>query len=88
MTLSAGFMFDTKTGGLRCVLYNAMGAVRETFNRTTGMLGLFNAQGKEVASLKFAGTGDLYAAPTTGLATNYIAITHSAAGSLSHTFSA
>jgi hypothetical protein len=56
-------------------VYNAMSAVRETFNQTTGMLNLFDAQGGKVANLKFAGTGDLYAAPTTGLATNYIAIT-------------
>jgi hypothetical protein len=56
-------------------LYNAMSAVQETFNRTTGILDLFDAQGGKVANLKFAGTGDLYAAPTTGLATNYIAIT-------------
>jgi hypothetical protein len=56
-------------------VYNAMTAVRETFNETTGMLKLFDAQGGSVASLKFAGKGDLYAAPTTGLATNYIAIT-------------
>jgi hypothetical protein len=56
-------------------VYNAMSAVRETFNETTGMLNLFDAQGGMVANLKFAGTGDLYAAPTTGLTTNYIAIT-------------
>jgi hypothetical protein len=56
-------------------IYNAMDAVQETFNRTTGMLDLFNAQRGEVANLKFAGTGNLYAAPTTGLATNYVAIT-------------
>jgi hypothetical protein len=56
-------------------VYNAMSAVRETFNETTGMLGLYDAQGTQLANLKFAGTGDLYAAPTTGLTTNYIAIT-------------
>lgn len=88
-TITSSTPASSRIGALASVdIYNAIDAVRETFNRTTGMLGLFNAQGKEVASLKFAGTGDLYAAPTTGLATNYIAITHSAAGSLSHTFSA
>jgi hypothetical protein len=56
-------------------VYNAMTAVRETFNETSGLLKLFDARGGTVASLKFAGKGDLYAAPTTGLATNYIAIT-------------
>jgi hypothetical protein len=56
-------------------VYNAVSAVRETFNETTGMLNLFDASGSAVANLKFAGTGDLYAAPTTGLATNYVAIT-------------
>jgi hypothetical protein len=56
-------------------VYNAMSAVRETFNETNGMLNLFDAQGGMVANLKFAGTGALYAAPTTGLATNCIAIT-------------
>jgi hypothetical protein len=56
-------------------VYNAMSAVRETFNETTGILNLFDANGGTVANLKFAGTGDLYAAPTTGMATNYVAIT-------------
>jgi hypothetical protein len=56
-------------------VYNAMNAVRETFNETTGILNLFDANGGMVANLKFTGTGDLYAAPTTGMATNYIAIT-------------
>jgi hypothetical protein len=55
-------------------VYNAMTAVSETFNQTTGVLDLLNAQGSVVANLKFAGTGDLYAAPTTGLATNCIVI--------------
>jgi hypothetical protein len=64
-------------------VYNALDAVRETFNVTTGVLDLFNVQGGEVANLKFAGIGDLYAAPTTGLATNFIAITsHASAGAL------
>ena len=40
----------------------------------TGMLALLNAQGTEVANLKFAGSGELYAAPTSSLATNYVAI--------------
>lgn len=61
-------------------VYNAMTAVQETFNETTGVLNLFDATGAMVANLKFAGTGDLYAAPAsgmtaTGLVTNYIAIT-------------
>jgi hypothetical protein len=55
-------------------VYNAFDAVRESFNRSTGALSLFNAAGTEVAHLKFAGTGDLYAAPTSGLATNFISI--------------
>jgi hypothetical protein len=64
-------------------VYNALDAVRETFNPTTGMLALYNAQGSEVAGLRFAGTGELYAAPTTSLATNYIAITsHPMSGAL------
>lgn len=68
-------------------VYNAMDAIQETFNQTTGMLDLFNAQGTEVANLKFAGAGDLYATPTAGLATNYIAISsHPSAGTLPVTF--
>jgi hypothetical protein len=68
-------------------VYNAMDAVQETFNQTTGVLDLFSAQGTEVANLKFAGTGDLYATPTTGLATNYISISsHPSAGALPVTF--
>jgi hypothetical protein len=68
-------------------IYNAMDAVRETFDRATGVLQLFGAQGTELANLKFAGTGDLYAAPTSGLATNFIAITsHPSAGALPVTF--
>lgn len=68
-------------------IYNAMDAVQEIFNRSTGALNLFNAQGTEVAKLQFAGTGDLYAAPTTGLATNYMAITsHPAAGAIAVSF--
>ncbi|WP_428485041.1 hypothetical protein [Rhodopila sp.] len=64
-------------------VYNALNAVQETFDQTTGMLSLFTAQGTEVANLKFAGTGALYAAPTTGLATNYMAITsHPSTGAL------
>ena len=64
-------------------VYNALDAVQETFNRTTGVLSLFDTQGATVANLKFAGTGDLYATPTSGLATNYIAITsHASAGAL------
>jgi hypothetical protein len=64
-------------------VYNALGAARETFNQTTGMLNLFDARGTELANLKFTGRGELYAAPTTGLATNYIAITsHPSAGAL------
>jgi hypothetical protein len=67
-------------------IYNAMTAVRETFNRTTGALDLFDKLGSEVAHLKFAGSGTLYAAPTTGLATNYMAITsHSTVGALTMT---
>lgn len=70
-------------------IYNAFDAVSETFNRTTGMLKLLNAQGTAVASLTFAGHGDLYAAPTTGLATNYIAISsHASAGMMPVTFTA
>jgi hypothetical protein len=64
-------------------VYNALDAVRETFNPTTGMLDLYNAQGTEVTGLRFAGTGELYAAPTTSLPTNYIAITsHPTSGAL------
>lgn len=64
-------------------VYNTMDAVREVFNQTTGTLDLFNAQGSETAHLKFAGAGTLYAAPTVGMATNYISITsHAYAGSL------
>jgi hypothetical protein len=64
-------------------IYNALTAVRETFNRTTGVLDLFDKLGSEVANLKFAGSGTLYAAPTIGQATNYMAITsHSTAGAL------
>jgi hypothetical protein len=64
-------------------VYNALNATRETFDRTTGVLSLFTAQGTEVTSLKFRGTGELYAAPTAGLATNYMAITsHPSAGAL------
>jgi hypothetical protein len=64
-------------------VYNALGAARETFNQTTGVLNLFDARGTELANLKFTGRGELYAAPTTGLATNYIAITsHPSAGAL------
>jgi hypothetical protein len=68
-------------------VYNALDAVRETFSETTGMLSLFNAHGSEVARLKFAGKGDLYAAPTSGLATNFILITpHPSAAALPVTF--
>ena len=68
-------------------IYNALDAVSETFNRTTGVLKLLNAQGAAVANLTFAGHGDLYATPTTGLATNYIAISsHASAGMLPTTF--
>ena len=64
-------------------VYNALDAVRETFDPTTGMLDLYNAQGTEVTGLRFAGTGELYAAPTTSLPTNYIAITsHPTSGAL------
>ena len=52
-------------------VYNALDAVQETFNETTGVLKLFNAKDQMVANLRFAGSGDLYATPTTGLATNY-----------------
>ncbi|HEX2940095.1 MAG TPA: hypothetical protein VHO91_03545 [Rhodopila sp.] len=79
---------SSRIGPMSCVdVYNAMSAASETFNRTTGVLDLFNAQGSMVANLKFAGTGDLYAAPTTGLATNYISISaHQTAGALPVTF--
>jgi hypothetical protein len=89
-TITSSTPASSRVGALASVdVYNAMGAVRETFNRTTGMLGLFNAQGGQVASLKFAGSGDLYAAPTTGLATNYMAITsHPSVGALHVAFSA
>lgn len=64
-------------------VYNAMDAVRETFDQTSGVMTLFDAAGGTVTDLKFAGSGQLYAAPTTGLATNYIAITsHASAGAL------
>ena len=68
-------------------VYNAIGAASGTFSQGTGMLNLYTAQGGEVASLKFAGTGKLYAAPTTGLATNYMAISsHPSAGMLPITY--
>ena len=67
-------------------VYNALDAVRETFNETTGVLALFNIQGGMVANLRFAGSGDLYAAPTSGLATNFISITSRPAGALPFTF--
>jgi hypothetical protein len=68
-------------------VFNAMSAASETFDRSTGMLNLFDAQGTQVAALKFAGSGDLYAVPTSGLETNYIAITpHASAGALPVTF--
>jgi hypothetical protein len=67
-------------------VYNALDAVRETFNETTGVLNLFNIQDQVVANLKFAGSGDLYATPTSGLATNFISITSHATGSLPHSF--
>jgi hypothetical protein len=68
-------------------VYNTLGAVRETFSETTGVLNLFNAHGGEVAHLKFAGTGDLYAVPTSGLATNFLLITpHPSAAALPVTF--
>ncbi|HYZ24739.1 MAG TPA: hypothetical protein VE690_21535 [Rhodopila sp.] len=68
-------------------LFNAMSAASETFDRATGMLSLFDAQGTQVAALKFAGTGDLYAVPTSGLETNYIAVTsHPSARALPVTF--
>lgn len=78
----------SRIGALSSIdVYNALDATQESFDQTTGVLNLFNAQGTEVTSLKFAGTGDLYAAPTSGLATNYIAITsHPSAGALPVTF--
>jgi hypothetical protein len=89
----AGTITDSAPGSSRIGpiasvdVYNALDAVREMFNETTGVLNLFNALGTEVASLKFAGTGDLYAAPTVGLATNFIAITsHPSAGALPVSF--
>ena len=68
-------------------VYNAMGAVQETFDRTTGVLGLFDASGAQLANLKFAGSGDLYATRTNGLSTNYVSITsHPSAGALPVSF--
>ena len=87
-TITASSPATSRIGANSSVdIYNAMGAVQETFNRSTGVLDLFNAAGGAVASLKFAGAGDLYATPTTGLSTNYIAISsmHSAS-SLAATF--
>jgi len=73
--------------GASVAVYNAFDAVRETFNRTTGVMDLFNGQGADVAHLRFAGHGDVYAAPTAGLATNYMAVsTHLSAGMLPVTF--
>ncbi len=64
-------------------IYNALSAVDGTFNRTTGVLQLFNASGAIVTNLTFAGTGKLYVTPTTGLSTNYLAVTsHPTAGML------
>ncbi|HEY8288326.1 MAG TPA: hypothetical protein VIG49_03585 [Acetobacteraceae bacterium] len=68
-------------------VFNAGDAVREVFNTTSGMLDLFNAQGAEVANLHFAGGGALFAEKTTGLPTNYVAITsHPSANMLPVTF--
>lgn len=64
-------------------VYNAMTAASETFHTSTGMLQLLDNAGNTVASLHFAGNGPLYATPTSGLSTNYIAIsTHQSSGSL------
>ncbi len=73
--------------GASVAVYNALDAVRESFDLTTGALDLYNVHGTEVASIKFAGHGVLYAAATTGLATNYIEISsHSLAGALPTSF--
>jgi hypothetical protein len=64
-------------------VYNALSATQATCNPTTGVLQLFDLQGTMVTNLKFDRTGALYAAATSGLATNYIAITsHPSAGML------
>ena len=64
-------------------VYNAMAATQATFDRSTGMFSLTDASGDPLASLKFAGTGDLYATPVSGLATDYVAITsHQSTNSL------
>jgi hypothetical protein len=64
-------------------VYNATSASHGTFSASTGMLDLYDASGAEVVALKFAGGGDLYAAPTAGQATNYLEIaSHSLNGSI------
>jgi len=55
-------------------VYNAMDAVRQSYDTTTGMFGLFNAQGVPVANLHFSGTGPLHAFKTSGLPTDHIVI--------------
>lgn len=87
-TITVSAPLSSRIGPMSCVdVYNAMSAASETFNRTTGVLDLFDAHGTEVANLKFAGTGDLYATPTSGLATNYMVISaHPSVGALPVTF--
>ncbi|MBS0642415.1 MAG: hypothetical protein U1E70_19050 [Acetobacteraceae bacterium] len=56
-------------------VYNATRADHGTFNAGSGLLDLYDSSGAEVVALRFApGGGDLYAAPTTGQATNYLQI--------------
>jgi hypothetical protein len=69
-------------------IYNAATAASEMFDRTTGQLSLFDAQGGQLAALHFAGQGDLYAAPVSGVGgAEAIAITsHPLQGALPVTF--
>ena len=69
-------------------IYNAMDAVRENFNTTTGALALFNAAGAQIAGLHFAGGGPVYAVKTAGLPTDHVVLSmHPAANALPITMS-
>ncbi|MDQ2801570.1 MAG: hypothetical protein M3Y41_02350 [Pseudomonadota bacterium] len=70
-------------------VFNAYAAVRETFDRSSGMLDLFASQGKAVANLHFGGSGDLYAAfnAAAGNGTGAMVISsHAAANDLPTTY--
>lgn len=66
-------------------VFNAADAVRAVFNRSSGMLDLFNGQGREVAAIHFGGHGDLYTAwtPSAGNGTGAMVISsHPSANAL------